>query len=99
MSGRTDIREEIADTQARLDMLKKQLAEGSCTDIGHDWQSIGGCNCGCHPDACCSVPVLQCTRCGDCDYGDGTEANEQRERCLARKDYEDEAASLQEPRP
>lgn len=99
VSGRTDIREEIADTQARLDVLKKQLAEGSCTDIGHDWQSIGGCNCGCHPDAGCSVPVLQCTRCGDCDYGDGTEANEQRSRCLARKDYEDETASLQEPRP
>jgi hypothetical protein len=47
---------------------------------GHKWVSMGGCNCGC-PDGRCSVPVCECTVCGDYDYGDNDEANAKRERC------------------
>lgn len=49
-------------------------------EAGCDMQSIGGCNCGC-PDGQCSVPVHQCSRCGDCDYGQNEEATETRRHC------------------
>lgn len=52
---------------------------------GHDMQSIGGCNAGCHDKSCsCSVPVLVCSRCGDCDYGDNDEAKDVRAACALR---------------
>lgn len=52
-------------------------------DAGHDWQSIGGCNAGCHDNCSCSVPVNTCSRCGDCDYGDNDEAKQVRSSCAA----------------
>jgi hypothetical protein len=53
-------------------------------EVGHDWQSIGGCNAGCGDFCACSVPVHTCTRCGDCDYGDNEDANEIRKACAER---------------
>lgn len=53
-------------------------------EAGHDWQSTGGCNCGCE-DGACSVPVNVCTRCGDCDYGDNEDARETRELCAEKR--------------
>lgn len=53
-------------------------------EAGHDWISVGGCNAGCHVDCHCSVPVLKCSRCGDCDYGEGIEAKEIRQGCVER---------------
>jgi hypothetical protein len=52
------------------------LTNGShpCSN-GHKWKFKGGKNCGCHPDASCSLPVHECERCGDCDYGDTAEAH------------------------
>lgn len=50
---------------------------------GHDWRSLGGCNADCHHECCCSVPVNFCRRCGDCDYGDNTEAEQVRLNCAA----------------
>lgn len=50
-------------------------------DAGHDMQSIGGCNAGCHDDCSCSVPVHTCTRCGYCDYGVNAYADEVRHGC------------------
>lgn len=50
-------------------------------ETGHDWHSLGGCNAGCHADCSCSVPVNFCRRCGDCDYGDNSEAEEVRVNC------------------
>lgn len=51
-----------------------------CHD-GHDWRSIGGANAGCDDVCRCSVPVHQCARCGDCDYGENEEATEVRREC------------------
>jgi hypothetical protein len=48
---------------------------------GHRWRHIGGRNCGCHPDALCSVPVHRCDVCGDFDYGDNSEAARTKEAC------------------
>lgn len=52
-------------------------------EAGHDWRILGGCNAGCHADCACSVPVNECGRCGDCDYGDNTEAEQVRVNCDA----------------
>ena len=51
-----------------------------CQVEGHIWRHIGDCNAGC---ACgsCSVPVHECKRCSDCDYGDNDEASDTRQRC------------------
>lgn len=50
-------------------------------NAAHDWKSRGGCNAGCSKDCACSVPVHECTRCGDCDYGINAEAIEIRKHC------------------
>lgn len=55
---------------------------------GHNWKHIGGKNAGCEPDCGCSVPVYQCTRCGDCDYGENEEAEKVRTFCLLKKGLE-----------
>jgi len=92
---REALRSEVEATANKLRWLQHQLEHGTCADVGHDWESIGGCNCGCFPDSACSVPVLQCVRCGDCDYGEGDEADEQRASCSIRSEYlADEAGRL-----
>ena len=48
---------------------------------GHIMHFLGGTNCGCHPDASCSLPVYSCPICGDADYGDNTEAVEHKAAC------------------
>ena len=64
--------------------LERAIAGAPCSEVGHRWKSLGGCNCGCHEDACCSVPVLECEVCGDCDYGENEWATKQRKECEAR---------------
>jgi hypothetical protein len=64
------------------------LAGGAhpCTVLGHKWEFSGGMNCGCEIGYC-SVPVLKCASCGDCDYGDNAEADQCRTECArARND-------------
>lgn len=56
---------------------------------GHDWESIGGANCGCK-DGACSVPVYQCRVCRDCDYGENEEAREARKLCGEHREIEKE---------
>lgn len=48
---------------------------------GHAWSSVGGANAGCGEDCFCSVPVHECSRCGECDYGENDEASEIRSAC------------------
>ena len=64
----------------RTTPIKRDFLFLNCWGGGHAWESIGGCNCGCE-DGRCSVPVLCCTRCGDCDYGDNEEAKDIRRNC------------------
>lgn len=59
-------------------------------EAGHDYVSMGGCNAGCHHDCACSVPVHQCSRCGDCDYGDNREATDIRRECIDLRGTMDE---------
>lgn len=52
--------------------------------VGHDWETLGGCNCGC-ADGDCSIPVMFCKRCAACDYGDNAEAEQIRVDCAEGK--------------
>lgn len=53
----------------------------NCQHGKHDWKFIGGTNAECHKDCGCSVPVHQCTACGDYDYGKNEEAEQVRKEC------------------
>jgi hypothetical protein len=77
-----NIANKLDEARAEVARLEREAAQATCRELGrHDMQSIGGRNCGCHEDACCSVPVNVCTRCGACDYGDNDEAREIKRRC------------------
>jgi hypothetical protein len=76
-----DLADQIADAKAELNRLERLAASATCADLGHDMQSVGGCNAGCCDECSCSVPVNECTRCKDCDYGDNPEADRIRRDC------------------
>lgn len=88
MSVPETIMDKLADARAEVARLERIAAAAPCRAVGCDMQSIGGMWCGCEGGAC-SVPVLQCTRCGDCDYGDNAEAAEKRAACAADPDFRD----------
>lgn len=75
-----ELAEQLEAARAEVARLERIAATATCQEIGHDWQHIGGANCGC-PDGACSVPVHTCTRCGDSDYGDNADADRWREEC------------------
>lgn len=77
-------------------MTKRDFLFVGCQG-GHDWQSIGGCNAGCHEMCSCSVPVHKCSRCGDCDYGDNEEAAKTRADCALM--WGDPAERFMDPPP
>ena len=91
MSGEA-LGEEIRRAEAHVEALKRRAAMATCAEMGeHDWKFIGGCNAGCHDDCSlcgCSVPVHQCARCGDCDYGENSEAESIIANCLATQELE-----------
>lgn len=82
----TKLAEQIADAKAHLARLQQQATSATCSDLGHDWHSLGGASAGCCLECSCSVPVHTCRRCGDCDYGDNLEASSIRDRCRASLD-------------
>ena len=65
-------------------VLTRLIAEASvlaggvhpCNVLGHVWVHVGGRWCGCDDTESngCSVPVHECSACGDCDYGENDEA-------------------------
>jgi hypothetical protein len=77
--------EKIEAARAEVRRLENLAVKATCAELGHDWKCLGGCNCGCHEMACCSVPVNQCSRCKDCDYGENEDAAEVRRQCLLRE--------------
>ena len=78
-----NLQDELEKVEAEAARLRRQIAAGLCREYGHDWQSHGGANAGCSDDCGCSVPVGICTKCGDCDYGESTEADQIRADCAA----------------
>lgn len=80
MSGLSAL-DRLEAAKAEVLRLEREVAAGPCRENGHSWAFLGGRNAGCD-DACqCSVPVYQCTKCGDCDYGDNPEALAIKARC------------------
>jgi hypothetical protein len=78
--------EELREAEARVLQLQRHIGAATCIEVGeHDWKHIGGCNAGCDEECGCSVPVHECTRCGDCDYGDNEEAASTRASCLEER--------------
>lgn len=75
--------EKIAAAKAELARLELMAAGAPCREVGHRWKSLGGCNAQCECGGC-SVPVHECTVCGDCDYGNNHWAAEVRDECRQR---------------
>ncbi len=75
-------------TLSKLVLSAVALAGGPhpCRALGHRWRFIGGANASCSEVCECSVPVHECDICGDCDYGDNTDASEVRDNCAMRQD-------------
>jgi hypothetical protein len=82
----SELEDRLEVARAEVARIEREIAQGPCREHGHDWQSYGGCNAGCSPDCCCSVPVNACTKCGDCDYGDNDEADQVRKNCKELND-------------
>ncbi len=96
-----DLGSRLEAAKAEVVRLERQAAQASCAEVGHSWKSLGGCNAGCEiADACsCSVPVHECERCGDCDYGENAEALEIKIACteqmmLDDPDYQNRACEV-----
>lgn len=83
-----DLLRDLEDAEARVAELRTKIRHAHCSEVGHDWKHIGGANasCGRGRDCGCSVPVHECTKCGDCDYGDNDEAADIINLCGARYD-------------
>lgn len=96
-----DLVDRLEAARAEVARLEQQVAASSCAEVGHRWKHIGGSNAGCElADACsCSVPVHECERCGDCDYGENAEAMEVKRNCTEQMmlddlDYENRACEV-----
>jgi hypothetical protein len=84
-----NLAERLEAARAEVAHLERLAATATCRELGCDMKHVGGANCGCmfaddegnELPGCCSIPVLKCTRCGDCDYGQNPEAAEVKERC------------------
>lgn len=69
--------------------LSRLIAEASvlaggvhpCNVLGHKWVFLGGAHASCECGGGCSVPVYECSACGDCDYGENVEADEIKAEC------------------
>lgn len=74
--GASDLLRELEEAEARVLQLRQRITHSTCAEVGHDWKHIGGRNAACSRgrDCMCSIPVHECAKCGDCDYGDNEEA-------------------------
>jgi hypothetical protein len=82
----SEILTQLEAARAEVARVERLAAASTCRELGRcNMQSAGGANCGC-PDGNCSVPVLKCTRCGDCDYSENEEAGATRSACAATRE-------------
>lgn len=92
----SDILQELEDARAKVKALEQRIKNEHCSKVGHTWESLGGCNAGCHEHCSCSVPVNHCPKCGDCDYGQNSEADEIRSKCEVKiRLHEDDLSSTE----
>lgn len=84
-----ELADKLEAARAEVARLERIAASATCAELGHDWVSLGGCNCGCHENAACSIPVNECRRCGECDYGDNDDARAIKDGCDCREPWPD----------
>lgn len=77
----SEILEKLEAARAEVARLEREVAGAPCRQVGHRWKFFGGTNCGCYPGSGCSIAVHKCEVCGDYDYGDHPQADEQRQAC------------------
>lgn len=65
-----DLQKQLEEAQNQVARLEQLIKFTPCSEVGHRWVFLGGKNAGCSEDCSCSVPVHECSVCGDCDYGD-----------------------------
>jgi hypothetical protein len=83
---------QIEEAEAQLAALKARAAQvTTCAELGCDMVHTGGKNAGCDlgDDCGCSVPVHECSRCGDSDYGENEWAECERAKCATERDGSD----------
>lgn len=75
----------LPDSESDPDMIVRDILWLGCMAGDHVWLFVGGRNAGCErgEDCGCSVPVHECAKCHDCDYGANAEADAVRQDCLA----------------
>lgn len=76
----SELIDKLEAARAEVARLEREVAAGPCREHGHTWIHIGGANCGCDGGQC-SVPVHECSKCRDCDYGQNAEAEAKRREC------------------
>jgi hypothetical protein len=75
------LQNQLEAARAEVARLEREARQATCRELGrHDWRLRGGRWCGCE-DGGCSIPVHECSRCGDCDYGQNAEADEIKTQC------------------
>ena len=75
------LREQLVTAENEVEALKRRIAAENCREVGCDMKHIGGRNAGCDDACVCSIPVYECTKCGDSDYGDNAEARDKIDQC------------------
>lgn len=82
-----DLAARLASARAEVARLEREMAGATCAEAGcHRMEFIGCANAGCGESDCsCSVPVHQCSVCGDSDYGDNREADLLRDDCREQR--------------
>lgn len=86
----SDLNQRLEQARAEVAKLERQAAAATCAEVGHRWKQVGGRNAACDLEGCdCSLPVNECEVCGDCDYGENAEAQEQLRRCTEAEMFRD----------
>lgn len=83
----SELATQLAEAEARVAQLRREIAAGPCAQFGHDWKLVGGRNACCEAEASCScsIPVNVCAKCSDCDYGENQEAADVIRNCAQRR--------------
>lgn len=80
-----DLNRKLEEAKAEVERLQRQITAAPCSEVGHRWRLLGGASVSCCDDCECnlSVPVHECSVCGDCDYGE----NEWKEKAFSECEY------------
>lgn len=76
------LQDQLEEARATVASIEARMQAAGCVEAGHEWKHIGGRNACCDHLCVCSIPVYECQRCGDSDYGENAEAEGTMRRCM-----------------